>query len=543
MNFLTQDSEGRLWDGDKRWIGTGTNLVAQEKWGYAIIPDDPQGVVRLADDLARYKLNCVRVRHLDALDVAQGGVWKPDNTKDIGFLNLVDRFFAECAKRDIRVFWSFDETDVILPKLGFPQGYKVLKTPGPARTALIEHYKWFLTHTNVVTGIRYCDDPLHVVFSPFNELRWGDKGKWDTPDPTAEASLYAEIRAAVKAVAPNMIYIPGQSNYCTSALWGNCDGTDLHTGAARAASGRSANPTSTIPAKVQDDFFIRRSTRDNMAGTTYGRAFAQTWGMRFKGKTAGHTEAGVGVSRGHHGSYFPFMAILGALHDTDFWMSYTWRYNKFENPGPGDLCVEGYPGLMLQHELVSKIRAYGGIQPMPISYAPLSSDPTKFPLWENGNTGPNHAYAMRRMVVDKNAVAEPIPANTNTVRVISSPGTEWDFETGNCQVDTPTMAFIGGVIPKMVRVGEMVLETDEEWMGHACWISDDGRPLIEGGPASFYTMKDSLPADFSWIDGVNGEYWSHGTIKNINLQPDLKVSLSRPDRFVEFYPKEAKTQL
>jgi hypothetical protein len=175
--------------------------------------------------------------------------------------------------------------------------------------------------------------------------------------------------------------------------------------------------------------------------------------------------------------------------------------------------------MQLAHDLISKLRAWGGITPMPVNSAPITDD-SKPPLW--AGTGPNHAYAMRRMVVDRSAVAVPIPPNTNTVRVQSSPEVEWDMETGNLRVNTPTVAMICGVIPALFRVGPMTLDHADDWLGVACWISDDGSPLGQGA-ASFYCWRDSLPAGFVW-SGL-GEYTSFGTGPNTNMPDGLTATL------------------
>ena len=157
---------------------------------------------------------------------------------------------------------------------------------------------------------------------------------------------------------------------------------------------------------------------------------------------------------------------------------------------------------------------------------PLSADPTKAVEWRSVGTGPNHAYLMRRLVVDPSltAVSEPIPANTNTRRIVSSPGVEWDVETGNVTVERDGLLLIAGVIPPVMRIGAMSIEADKEWMGLAAWSTTNGQPVVDSGPANFYSWKNSLPKGFTWVGP--GEYTGWGDNQpNTNMPPNLQATL------------------
>lgn len=528
-----QQRDGHLWDGSVRWIGTGTNLPGQAKWGHAAAPDDPAVARALVADLAAHGVNCLRVMQADEFDYPSG-IWA-GASRDVRWLQRFDVLVAECARVGIRICLAFDQSALVLSKVGLT--LKHLRSPGPAREALKDHFRWFWDHVNTVSGVRYGSDPVFFMTEPFNERRHATD--WGVADPAAEKSLNDELRAAVKAMAPHVIYLAGQCNYVTAGSYDASDATDMHLYAARSPSGYSPNPSPGKPAKVYDDIWIRRSSFGDMPGSTYGNAHSWSWGHKHAGKPAGHGEVGVGVSRHHLGAFFPIVGVLGALHDMDWMFSFCWRPSQGNYAQrPGDLTVEGYPCLVYAHEIVSKLRAWGGIAPMPVNSVPIL-DEAKAPEWRSVGTGPNHSYAMRRMVVDRLATAAPIPPNTNTVRVQSSPGVEWDFETGNVKVTTPTVAMIAGMVPALCRVGPMTLDRLDEWLGVACWISDDGSPLGQG-PASFYCWRDSLPAGFEWTGP--GEYTGWGTGPNTNMPDGLTVRLDG-ERSAVLKPQRPKVVL
>jgi hypothetical protein len=517
VNVLTV-RDGKLWDGERRWIGTGTNLPGQAKWGHAAAPDDPAVARALVDDLVAHNVNCVRVMQADEFDYPVG-IWA-GATRDVRWLQRFDVFVAACADAGIRIDLAFDQSALVLSKVGLT--LKDLRTPGPAREALKTHYRWFWDHVNTITGVRYGADPVFYMTEPFNERNHA--ADWGAADPAAERSLNDELRAAIKAMAPHVVYLAGQCNYVTAGAYDASDATDMHLYAARSPSGYSPNPAPGKPARVYDDIWMRRSTLlGDMAGSTYGSAHSWAWGHRHAGKPAGHTEVGVGVSRHHLGAFFPIVGVLGALHDMDWLFTFCWRPSQTSYANrPGDLAIEGYPCLVYAHEIIAKLRAWGGIAPMPANTVPIL-DEAKRPEWKSVGTGPNHAYAMRRMVVDRAApAAVPIPANTNTVRVQSAPGVEWDFEAGVLRVSTPTVAMVAGVIPALARVGAMTLDAPDEWLGVACWISDDGSPLGQGRH-SLYCWRDSLPAGFAWT--APGEYTGWGAGANTNMPAGLRVTL------------------
>jgi hypothetical protein len=518
MNKITL-RDGRLWDGSRRWIVTGTNLVGQQRWGHAAAPRDKGAAARLADELAAHAINAVRVMHFDHFD-APAGIWTNEG-RDAGWLARFDAVVAALGRKGIRISLAFDGAARTLERAG-GMTLKDLQSPGPARNALVDLYRWFFDHVNPLTGLRYGDDPTFFMVEPFNERRFAKD--WGGADPAAERGLHAELKAALRKMAPHVLYLAGQNSYLTAGSMDVSDLTDMHAYAGRSPAGRSPNPNPERGAAISDDIEIRLDGWGDMPGSKHGGVHSWAWGHRWRGKPMLHTEVGAGLSRHHDGAFFTLMGLLGALHDSDGMFTFAWRPNDFDKPAPGDLRIDAFPAQRLQHRIVSRLRAFGRVEPLAREAVVGVAADAKGSNFQDLAKTPFHAPFAARLVVERRdgAGAPSVPNVANFGRHEAVPGVVFDFKGGLVTVSTPTVALALGVLPGSLRVGPMKLDAPAPWLGLACWIADADHPL-GAEPSSFFHWNYSRPKGFEWT--APGEYRSFGSAPGIELPAGLKVEL------------------
>jgi hypothetical protein len=176
--FVTDNGEIRFW---------ATNLS-----GHANFPEK-DAAEKLADRLAQFGINCVRLHHMDSW-----AIWgdKPQSLRKINpvMLDKLDYLIAALKKRGIYVNLNLhvgrwlDDRDGFPHKDKRPKYDKGLDNFEPKMIELQKEYaKDLLTHVNPYTGLSYNNEPAVAMVEINNEnsvvIEWASGNLDELPDP------------------------------------------------------------------------------------------------------------------------------------------------------------------------------------------------------------------------------------------------------------------------------------------------------------------------------------------------------------------------
>ena len=142
---------------------------------------------RMADRLARFGINCVRLHHMDMRDIWGTGRIQSQMTLDPGQMDKLDYYIAALKKRGIyvnmnlHVSRSLDERDGFPPNVNRPSHDKAIDNYyRPLIDANKKYARDLLTHVNPYTGKAYKDEPAVAMIEINNEnsilTMWGGWG-------------------------------------------------------------------------------------------------------------------------------------------------------------------------------------------------------------------------------------------------------------------------------------------------------------------------------------------------------------------------------
>ena len=142
---------------------------------------------RMADRMARFGINCVRLHHLDMRDIWGTGRITSQMTLDPGQMDKLDYFVSALKKRGIyvnmnlHVSRSLDERDGFPPNVNRPSHDKGIDNYyRPFIDANKKYARDLLTHVNPYTGNAYKDEPAVAMIEINNEnsiiTMWGGWG-------------------------------------------------------------------------------------------------------------------------------------------------------------------------------------------------------------------------------------------------------------------------------------------------------------------------------------------------------------------------------
>jgi len=145
---------------------------------------------RMADRLARFGINCVRLHHMDMRDIWGTGRIQSQMTLDPGQMEKLDYYVAALKKRGIyvnvnlHVSRSLDERDGFPPNVNRPSHDKAIDNYyRPFIEANKKYARDLLTHVNQYTGVAYKDEPAVAMIEINNEnsiiCMWGGWGGLD----------------------------------------------------------------------------------------------------------------------------------------------------------------------------------------------------------------------------------------------------------------------------------------------------------------------------------------------------------------------------
>ncbi|MGL4594120.1 MAG: carbohydrate binding domain-containing protein [Thermoguttaceae bacterium] len=181
--FVNDKGEIRFW---------ATNLSGAANFPTHEVAD------RIADRLAKFGFNCVRLHWIDAWDIFGG--WNPKNHTDFDpdRIDKLDYLIAALKKRGIYVNINLHVSRKLDDRDGFPHADKrpeYDKGVGNFYPAMIEkqkeYAKMLLTHINPYTKLPYTDDPCVAMVEISNEdsivVQWCNNWRGcpidDLPDP------------------------------------------------------------------------------------------------------------------------------------------------------------------------------------------------------------------------------------------------------------------------------------------------------------------------------------------------------------------------
>ncbi|MBQ8754269.1 MAG: carbohydrate binding domain-containing protein [Lentisphaeria bacterium] len=177
-NFHTDAGPIRFW---------GTNFVYD-----AAFPLSHKDAERVADDLARYGFNCVRLHHMDERGRGVFGEGSDVITINPARMERLDYFLYQLKKRGIYVNINLHVLRSFGPKEGFKAPAPTAMGKGineidPRMIALQKKYaRDLLTHVNRYTKLSYCEDPAVAFIELNNEnslLNWWRYGALDNMVP------------------------------------------------------------------------------------------------------------------------------------------------------------------------------------------------------------------------------------------------------------------------------------------------------------------------------------------------------------------------
>ena len=185
-HFATDNGRIRFW-------GTNTCFAANFH--------DKETADRMADRLARFGTNCVRLHHMDMRDIWGGGNARTFMTFDPDQLDRLDYFVYALKQRGIyvnlnlHVSRSLDERDGFPPNVNRPTHDKGIDNYyRPLIDANKKYAKDLLEHVNPYTGVAYKDEPAVAMIEINNEnsilCMWGGWGGLDV----IQDSFLAELR-------------------------------------------------------------------------------------------------------------------------------------------------------------------------------------------------------------------------------------------------------------------------------------------------------------------------------------------------------------
>ncbi len=151
---------------------------------------DHDAVDRMADRLARFGINCVRLHHMDMRDIWGTGQIRSQMTLDPDQMEKLDYYIAALKKRGIyvninlHVSRSLDERDGFPPNVDRPSHDKGIDNYyRPFIDANKKYARDLLTHVNQYTGNAYKDEPAVAMIEINNEnsivCMWGGWGGLD----------------------------------------------------------------------------------------------------------------------------------------------------------------------------------------------------------------------------------------------------------------------------------------------------------------------------------------------------------------------------
>ncbi len=174
-HFATEKGRIRFW-------GTNTCFSANFL--------DREAADRMADRLARFGINCVRLHHMDSHDIWGGRGAKTQMELDQGQLDKLDYFVAALKKRGIYVNINLHVSRSLDERDGFPKNVnRPMHDKGidnyyrPFIEANKKYARDLLTHVNPYTGRAYREEPAVAMIEINNEnsilCMWGGWGGLD----------------------------------------------------------------------------------------------------------------------------------------------------------------------------------------------------------------------------------------------------------------------------------------------------------------------------------------------------------------------------
>ena len=171
---------------------------------------DKEKADRMADRLARFGINCVRLHHMDMRDIWGRGNIRTQMEFDKDQLDRLDYYVAALKKRGIyvnvnlHVSRSLDERDGFPPNVNRPSHDKGIDNYyRPFIEANKKYARDLLTHVNPYTGNAYKDEPSVAMIEINNEnsivCMWGGWGGLDAIQDPFLADLRKDWNTWLKA--------------------------------------------------------------------------------------------------------------------------------------------------------------------------------------------------------------------------------------------------------------------------------------------------------------------------------------------------------
>ena len=325
---------------------------------------------RMADRLARFGINCVRLHHMDMRDIWGTERIASQMTLDPGQMEKLDYYVAALKKRGIyvninlHVSRSLDERDGFPPNVNRPSHDKAIDNYyRPFIEANKKYARDLLTHVNRYTGVAYKDEPAVAMIEINNEnsiiCMWGGWGGLDVIGDPFLADLqklwndwlktkYSNDAALQKAWKCSTVPLGDEIMQNADFSGGNIAGWNWETNANTDAPITNENGVLRMDVRKKGDI----AWHPQLIGSGFAVKGNQVYTLEIKAKANRNTSLSVGVRMNHEP--WEGLGFDSQINLTRDWQTFQFTVMPTANDANARIAMGGFnEGIVCELDSVS----------------------------------------------------------------------------------------------------------------------------------------------------------------------------------------------